>query len=131
VNPNSIPAAAFAAAAADGDPLVRVGHLREPEASVRPSGALLTIFDLPQVTAPVAPFTLARFVVPAGLSSSPDTHDVRELWVILSGEGLLLLDGDESRVGAGDVLYFESRETHQLVNDGQEPVELVSMWWRP
>lgn len=128
------PAPAAATEPAEREPedeLVRVGHLREPEADVRPSGALLSIFDLPRATAPVAPFTLARFVVPPGVATSPDTHDVREVWLIVRGEGVLTLDGEETRVRPGDVLYFESRRTHQLVNDGDEPVELVSLWWRP
>jgi methionyl-tRNA synthetase len=98
---------------------------------VRPSGALLSIFDLPQAAAPVAPFTLARFVVPPGVATSPDTHDVREVWVIVRGEGLLVLDGEQTRVRPGDVLYYESRQTHQLLNDGDEPVELVTVWWQP
>ena len=113
------------------DEPVQTGHLREPKADLRPSGALLSIFDLPQAPAPVAPFTLARFVVPPGVTTSPDTHDVREVWVIVRGEGVLTLDGEETRVRAGDVLYYESRQTHQLVNDGDEPVELVTLWWRP
>jgi mannose-6-phosphate isomerase-like protein (cupin superfamily) len=107
----------------------RVGHLREPEATLRASGALLGIFDLP--AAPSDTFTLARFVVPAGLASTPDTHEVREMWVILRGEGRLKLDGEETRVRAGEVLYFDSLQTHQLINEGEEAVELLSMWWRP
>lgn len=107
------------------------GALGEPELDVRPSGAFLGIFNLPRQSIPVAPFTVARFVVPAGISSSPDKHEVREMWVVVRGAGRLVLDGEERPLSTGDVVYFESERTHQLVNDSDQPVELVSIWWRP
>jgi mannose-6-phosphate isomerase-like protein (cupin superfamily) len=107
------------------------GALDEPGLDVRPSGALLGIFDLPRQSVPVAPFTLARFVVPPGISSSPDKHEVRELWVVVRGSGRLVLDDEERRVVSGDIVYFESERQHRLINDGEESVELVSIWWSP
>ena len=105
--------------------------LAEPAHEDRPSGAKLAIFDLPRADAPVAPFTLARFRVPPGVTSAADTHEVREIWLVESGSGELSLDGQKLRVSAGDTLYFESFRTHQLHNDGDEPVDLVSIWWKP
>jgi mannose-6-phosphate isomerase-like protein (cupin superfamily) len=107
------------------------GLVAEPAADLRPSGAVLGVFALPTVQVPVAPFTLARFTVPPGVTSAADCHEVREIWLVQSGSGLLTLDGVPDRLVAGEVRYFESFRTHQLHNDGTEPIELVSIWWRP
>jgi mannose-6-phosphate isomerase-like protein (cupin superfamily) len=107
------------------------GQLQEPAYQDRPSGLKLAIFDLPRTEVPVAPFTLARFRVPPGVTSAADHHEVREIWLIQSGSGELSLDERKFRVSAGDTLYFESFRTHQLHNDGDEPVDVVSIWWQP
>jgi mannose-6-phosphate isomerase-like protein (cupin superfamily) len=107
------------------------GRIPEPDPDLRPSGAVLGIFTLPTVELPVAPFTLARFTVPPGVTSAADCHEVREIWLVQSGAGLITLDGVTDRLVAGEVRYFESFRTHQLHNDGDEPIELVSIWWRP
>ena len=106
-------------------------RLPVPDIEDRPSGSKLSIFTLPSVTQSAAPFTLARISVPAGVRTAEDQHEVREIWLIQSGSGLLTVDGIETRVSAGDSLYFESYRKHQLYNDGSEQTEIVSIWWRP
>jgi mannose-6-phosphate isomerase-like protein (cupin superfamily) len=97
----------------------------------RPSGAKLGIFNLPRAETSVAPFTLAHIRVPPGVTTAEDCHEVREIWLVQSGSGILTLDGVPIRVDEGDSLYYESYRRHQLHNDGNEPVEIVSIWWRP
>jgi mannose-6-phosphate isomerase-like protein (cupin superfamily) len=97
----------------------------------RPSGSKLGIFTLPSVNQSVAPFTLARISVPVGVRTAEDHHEVREIWLVQSGSGLAKIDGIEIRISPGDSLYFESFRKHQLLNDGSEPVEIISIWWRP
>ena len=107
------------------------GLLPDPEPDLRPSGAVLGIVELPTVQVPVAPFTLARFSVPPGVTTAADCHEVREIWIVQSGEGTLTLDGASDRLRASQVRFFDSFQTHQLHNDGDEMIELVSIWWRP
>lgn len=107
------------------------GRLPAPTFEDRPSGAKLGIVELPMANPPAAPFTLAHISVPLGVTTAEDHHEVREVWLIQSGSGLLTLDGEQARVSEGDHLYFESYRRHQLRNDGAVPVEIVSIWWRP
>jgi len=107
------------------------GVLPELAFEDRPSGAKLGIFELPTVQRSVAPFTLARIHVPVGITTAEDCHEVREIWLVQSGSGTLTLNGEQHRISAGDSLYYESYHKHQLHNDGDEPVEIVSIWWRP
>lgn len=106
-------------------------RLPAPVFEERPSGSRLGIFALPGGGQPVAPFTLARISVPVGVRTAEDHHEVREIWLVQSGSGLARVDGTEMRVSGGDSLYFESFRTHQLLNDGGEPVEIISIWWKP
>ena len=110
------------------------GRLPGPAFTDRPSGARLAIVDLPAGEAPetpVAPFTLAHIHVPPGVTTAEDHHEVREIWLVQSGSGQLTLDGQRLRVAAGDSLYYASYRRHQLHNDGDVPVEIVSIWWQP
>jgi mannose-6-phosphate isomerase-like protein (cupin superfamily) len=109
------------------------GYGRLPDRSFtdRPSGARLAIVDLPGGPPPVAPFTLAHIHVPPGVTTAEDHHEVREIWLVQAGSGLLRLDGQRLRVAAGDSLYYDSYRRHQLHNDGDVPVEIVSIWWQP
>ena len=91
----------------------------------RPSGAKLGIVDLP------ANFTLARIHVPVGVTTAEDHHEVREVWLVQSGGGVLALDGVKQRISAGDMLFYDSFRRHQLHNDGTEPVDIISIWWQP
>lgn len=95
------------------------------------SGTKVAIMDVPTVGLPAAPFKLARVEVPAGGMTDPDTHEVREIWMIARGEGRLVLAGEETRVRAGDVLFFDSHQTHTLHNEGDTPIEFFTVWWRP
>jgi mannose-6-phosphate isomerase-like protein (cupin superfamily) len=113
------------------EPLVTAGHLRKPKPELRPSGIDLAIFDMPMVERSSAPFTLARVTVPVGGSTEEDQHEVREIWVVLEGRGDLVAAGQPTSIGPGDTLFFDSYETHRVVNVSDQALEILSIWWRP
>jgi quercetin dioxygenase-like cupin family protein len=50
---------------------------------------------------------------------NPHKHRVREqVYHILEGEGMLLIDGVKHRVGPGDIAYFPAGVEHGLYNEG-------------
>jgi mannose-6-phosphate isomerase-like protein (cupin superfamily) len=55
------------------------------------------------------------------------THDVdnEELYVVVSGKGLMTLDGQEFDVGPGDVILNRPGGTHGLRNTGEEDLRIV------
>jgi mannose-6-phosphate isomerase-like protein (cupin superfamily) len=103
---------------------MRNGQLPQPASERRPSGVDVGIFDLVG-----APFTLANVLVPRSGATATDSHPERELWIIKHGHGTLTLDGHSSRMAEGDVFYFDSDQVHGATNDGDEPLEIVSLWW--
>lgn len=49
----------------------------------------------------------------------PHVHKIREqVYHILEGDGVLVIDGVKHRVGPGDVAYFPAGVSHGLYNEG-------------
>jgi mannose-6-phosphate isomerase-like protein (cupin superfamily) len=66
-------------------------------------------------------------IVPAGADIGVHTHgpDNQEIYVIMSGRGLMHLDGDDFEVGTGHVIVNRPGGTHGLKNTGDEDLTLV------
>jgi uncharacterized cupin superfamily protein len=66
-------------------------------------------------------------VLPAGADIGIHTHeaDNEEIYVVISGRGLMHLDGDQFEVGAGHVIVNRPGGTHGLKNIGDEELRLV------
>jgi len=66
-------------------------------------------------------------VVPASVKKKSHTHatDNEELYVVISGKGLMMLDGREFEVGPGDVVLNQPGGTHGLLNVGDEELRIV------
>jgi mannose-6-phosphate isomerase-like protein (cupin superfamily) len=49
-------------------------------------------------------------------------HDPSEVYFVLSGTGVLTIDGHEHPVSAGTAAYLPSRSEHGIHNTGDEPL---------
>ena len=67
-----------------------------------------------------------RVVMPAGTSIGAHTHEQNEeMYIILRGKGLMLTNGQEQRVGPGDMILNPPGGTHGLANDSDSDIELL------
>jgi uncharacterized cupin superfamily protein len=65
-------------------------------------------------------------ILPPGSSIGEHQHcDDEEYYLILSGTGTMRLDGQEHRVGPGDITAVFPGGTHALANDGDEDMRLI------
>lgn len=66
-------------------------------------------------------------VLAPGADIGLHTHaeDNEELYVVVSGRGLMTLDGEEFEVGPGDVILNRPGGTHALRNTGEEALRIV------
>ncbi|WP_161964065.1 class I tRNA ligase family protein [Chitinophaga flava] len=79
----------------------------------------------------IAPFKASRFEVYPGQQSPLDIHEVRECWFVSQGKGEVIYNGTEVvPVSSGDVLYFESNQSHQVTNTGEDQLIIFSVWWK-
>jgi hypothetical protein len=49
--------------------------------------------------------------------------------VILNGTGMLDYEGTTLRLSRLDKLFFPSLRAHQVTNDAQAPLEILSVYW--
>lgn len=65
--------------------------------------------------------------IPPGSSVGLHKHGANEeIYVILSGSGLMHLDGSEYRVRPGHILVNPPFGEHGLLNDGDAPIEFLA-----
>ena len=79
--------------------------------------------------------SFSHIIIPAGCSSSPHYHPVaEETYYILSGEGRMVVDGEELRLVPGDALLIQPPEKHQIFNDSDGELEFIAVCappWTP
>lgn len=65
-----------------------------------------------------------------GQHSDPHQHDETETFVIVSGQGDLIVDGKTTPISSGMVTQFEPFETHYLHNAGSDDLIFATFYWR-
>lgn len=58
----------------------------------------------------------------------PHTHDVLEVFYIMSGSGSALVNGERIKATAGSVIVAPPGSEHGLKNDGSEIIELYAVF---
>lgn len=72
--------------------------------------------------------TITRVSVQPGFEQPRHKHEASEqIWIALSGSGLLLLEDGEKLFSSGDVVRFEDGDIHGLKNDSQAVFEYISV----
>ena len=67
-----------------------------------------------------------RVNMPPGTSMGLHKHgEDEEMYIILSGEVLMTIEGEEQRVGKGDMILNKPHGTHGLLNDSEQVLELL------
>ncbi len=70
--------------------------------------------------------------IPVGASISPHRHPhSEEILYIHKGRGTAWLNGRESKLQPGTIIYMPRHTGVRLVNDGTEPISLVAIFSRP
>jgi mannose-6-phosphate isomerase-like protein (cupin superfamily) len=59
-------------------------------------------------------FELGLYELAAGSEDTQQPHDEDEVYVVLSGRGRFVVDGDDVAVGAGTVLFVERHAVHRF-----------------
>jgi mannose-6-phosphate isomerase-like protein (cupin superfamily) len=108
-------------------PMTKLSSVQDTEDI--PEGMVLHVFDMPGADRPVAPFEASYWTLEHGADSGEDLHQVREIWLIAAGRGEMTCGGRTIDVAAGDAISIEPNQPHRLVNTGDGPVSVFSVWW--
>jgi mannose-6-phosphate isomerase-like protein (cupin superfamily) len=70
---------------------------------------------------------------PGQSTGGPDNrHADSDQWCyVVSGSGRATVDGEDVRFEAGELLVVEAGETHEIENDGDEPLETLNLYVPP
>ena len=69
-----------------------------------------------------------HMILPPGCSVGEHTHEGdNEIYYILKGSGSYNDNGNRTRLFPGDTAVCNNGECHSLINDGEEPLELIAL----
>jgi mannose-6-phosphate isomerase-like protein (cupin superfamily) len=74
-------------------------------------------------------FGSAWVEVRPGMTSTAHAHDETELFLIVEGEGEMVVAGERRRVRAGDAVYIPAHQDHALTNAGPDRLLFVTVFW--
>jgi mannose-6-phosphate isomerase-like protein (cupin superfamily) len=66
-----------------------------------------------------------------GDDASCSTDDADELYLVISGEVVMTVEGESTVLGPGDAAYAPTASRHGVRNVSSHPAELVLLWGRP
>lgn len=70
----------------------------------------------------------ARLTVPPGGSIGTHSHEAEdELYIVLSGQGIIIEDNSRIPVGAGDAILTGKGGAHGVENTGAEPLVIAAI----
>lgn len=88
---------------------------------IRPWGAYQNLFE-------AAGFLVKLIEVAPGHRLSLQRHFKREeFWIVVSGEGVFELDGEEKAIASGSMLRVGVKQTHRVGNRGAAPLVILEL----
>lgn len=69
--------------------------------------------------------SIAEIVVPAGVEVLPHHHVMEEVYHVVAGEGLMMVEDARRVVGPGDTVVIRPHEWHNIANRGDEELRLI------
>jgi len=58
-----------------------------------------------------------------------EPSDEEEMFIVVSGKGLVHVDGEITEVAQGDVVYISSGQSHFVENPYDEDFHFYALWW--
>ena len=69
--------------------------------------------------------SIAEIIVPAGVEVRPHHHLMEEIYHVVSGEGVMMVEDAERVVRAGDTVVIRPHQWHNIANRTSEELRLV------
>jgi len=108
----------------------RVFRLPDVRFLESPDGTMRDSVMVTEDTCGARQYSAGLFFVRPGTRGHADKHEGQEeLYYIFGGRGMVMIDEEEHRIEAGDVVFIPDGAEHYLVNDGSEPLGLF--WAMP
>lgn len=70
-------------------------------------------------------YSLAHATVSPGQTTTPHRLRTSEVYYIITGQGRMTIDGDDTNVGPSDTVYIPPRAVQSITNTGREDLVFV------
>lgn len=99
-----------------------VDQIEQPVRYAEKSWGSFTVVDVEKESMTV------KISLNPGQQMNYHSHDRRdEVWTVVSGKGKTIVDGMEQDVKAGDVVTMQAGCRHALINDDDEPLQVIEV----
>jgi quercetin dioxygenase-like cupin family protein len=85
----------------------------------------LTVLLSPALQPEVEAIAVGQTLLPPGGQSDDHTHEEGEMFYVISGRGRIAVGREEAEVSAGSAVWGPPNLSHQLINDGAEPMKIL------
>jgi mannose-6-phosphate isomerase-like protein (cupin superfamily) len=101
---------------------------KTPEPHVRDLKVLIS----PSLQEGVHDLSVGMTILPPGHASSFHSHEAEsETWIVVAGEGEVLVGEEREAVGPESVVYLPPHVKHQIINTGREALRLFWIYTPP
>jgi quercetin dioxygenase-like cupin family protein len=90
-----------------------------------PAGRCTRVIVGPDAPAEAENFVMGHVTVFAGGSIPEHAHEQEEVYFIVDGQGVLVVDGEEQAVRPGSYVYIRPNQTHLLKNAASGELKLL------
>jgi len=74
---------------------------------------------------------LALIELPPGGATREHKHNCEEVFYIIEGKGVVIIEGKEYEIEAGDAVYIKENLRHKTVNTGNVPLKYIFVVSQP
>jgi mannose-6-phosphate isomerase-like protein (cupin superfamily) len=74
---------------------------------------------------------LALIELPPGYSTKEHVHNCEEIFYIIEGRGVVIIEGKEYPIEAGDAVYIKENLRHKTINTGNTPLRYIFVVSQP
>lgn len=76
-----------------------------------------------------APFSHAYGYLENGNMMDAHSHPTEEIYIVYSGGGCVVVDGEKQEVVPGDVIYIPPDKTHTMIAQESGTFLWAALWW--
>jgi len=102
-----------------------VHNILEAQGTTFPAGRCTRVIVGPDAPAEAKNFVMGHVTIFAGGSVPEHAHEQEEVYFIIDGQGVMIVDGEEQAVQPGSYVYISPNQTHLLKNTSQSELKML------
>ena len=106
---------------------IKISRFDKEKSAPAHAGTILAMDVLPEGVK--APFSHAYGYLENGNAMEPHAHPTPEIYIVFSGRGAVVVDGEWSEVFPGDVINIPPNAEHSMIAQPEGAFLWAAFWW--